>query len=216
MDIQIVKAEESEGKWIIVWRTITEDDGTVRTYPHRYPNVTLAIRAAEYDLEPDDPRVLDIMLLEDFYPSHPDDKHPLFHASSVAEALAIMEERIETIRNEHGAPKEPQMRSLFHAADVEESTQGLTDAKTLFLKHADPSIGWAVKVNRDEGRKSIAAEARSLVDSIKLQALETAQSQAMEEQVARGGDAFGSQRSAAGSTETPGAPHEKVGRRSDT
>lgn len=168
MDIQIVGAEETpDGKHIIVTRTITEDDGTSRTYPERFPKETLAIRAAEYNLSVDDPRVLDQILLEGFYPADPDERHPLFSSATIEEAVEIMTERIEHVRNANGAPQRPQMRSLFHAADLDESTQGLTDAKDLFLKHADPGVTVWVQVLRDEGRAAQHIPAPSFLEQVK-------------------------------------------------
>jgi hypothetical protein len=168
MDIQIVGAEETpDGKHIIVTRTITEDDGSSRTYPERFPKETLAIRAAEYNLPVDDPRVLDQILLEGFYPADPNEHHPLFASETIEEAVEIMTARIEHVRNANGAPKQPQMRSLFHAADLAESTQGLTDAKALFLKHADPAVAVWVQILRDQGRGQKPAVQKPFLDQVR-------------------------------------------------
>lgn len=168
MDIQITGAEQV-GKWILISST-RDGQPTIM----RMPKETLAIRAAEYDLTPDDPRVLDMVLLEGLYqPEDPDEVHPLYSEATVADALATMEERIEQVRNEHGSPKEPQMRSLFHAADLDASTQGLTDAKRVLLEHADPEImGW-VRYNRDTNRHQITNDSKSLTEVVKNQAMGT-------------------------------------------
>lgn len=97
MDIQIVGAELSaDGQFITVYRDITEDDGTFcPRVPHRYPKETLAIRAAEYDMEIDDPRVLDQILLENFYvDANTDTPDPLF-TMKIPEALEVAQRKIE-------------------------------------------------------------------------------------------------------------------------
>jgi hypothetical protein len=166
VDIQITGAIQS-GKYILISRVV---DGA--NWIERMPKETLAIRAAEYDLEPDDPRVLDQVLLEGFYvPEDPDEIHPLFKEATVADALAIMEQRIEQVRNDNGAPKEPAMRSLFHAADLDASTQGLTDAKRLLLDNVDPDLAQWVKINRDEGRKAPAPVEKTMGEIIKERGL---------------------------------------------
>jgi len=190
MDIQIVGAEETpDGLHIVVTRTITDDEGNSRTYPERFPKETLAIRAAEYDLEVDDPRVLDQILLEGFYDeANPLETHPLHGEKTIADALAVMEKRVERVRNKHGAPKEPKMRSLFHAAELDESTQGLTDAKRLFTKHADPTVGTWVKIMRDEGRRA-AKNTRNpnIIEAMKTSALNIEHDKALAEESIRKG-----------------------------
>ncbi len=170
MDIQIVRAELSkDGQFITVFRDITDDEGRLwRDVPERFPKQTLAIRAAEYDLEINDPRVLDQILLENFYKGPSQEQAPLYSEPTIKKALAKWEDRVESLRVEHGAPEEPQMRSLFHAADLDASTQGLTDAKNLFLEHADPNITLWVKLHRDKLRdKLVPRVKKSLTETLK-------------------------------------------------
>jgi hypothetical protein len=172
MDIQIAGAELSkDGKYITVYRDITEDNGEFhKNVPERFPKETLAIRAAEYDMEIDDPRVLDQILLEGFYQTkETDNPDPLFNLD-ISDARDLVQERVEQVRIDNGAPEDPIMRSLFHAADVEESTQGLTEAKRLFLEHADPNVTLWVKYRRDTIKQQMQLgrnQRRSLADDLK-------------------------------------------------
>jgi hypothetical protein len=182
MDIQIVRAEAIPGNFILVYRDLTLDDGTVLNNVERMPKETLAIRAAEYNLETDDPWALDIVLLERFHrPEVEDTLHPLFAAPTIADALKVMKSRIELARDEHGAPKQMPMRSLFHAADKNESTQGLSDAKGLLLEHADPEVRWPVQFNRDMERKHYRKPTLTLAQRMKQHALATVWDQALAE-----------------------------------
>jgi hypothetical protein len=186
MDIQITGAYmDPDGQNIIVTRDITHEDGTKwEGYLQRFPKESLAIRAAEYNLEPDDPRVLDILLMEFVVLQETIGRvHPLYREDTIEEALAIVEKYIDDVKTEHGAPTEPKMRSLFHAADSPKSTQGLTDTKAILLEHADPDIGVFIKMNRDEGRKVFGKlkEPETLFERTKNSALATVWDQALTE-----------------------------------
>jgi len=180
MDIQIVKAEV-QGEYILVYRLI---DGKQNI--NRMPKQILSVRAAEYDLPVDDPRVLDIVLLEGYYePDDPEEIHPLFSSNTIEDALEAIQKRIEKVRDDNGAPKKMPMRSLFHAADTSESTQGLTEAKEVLLEHADPEIGLWVQINRDEARKQVHKNKQTLTEAMRESALAALAEQAQSEDRSR-------------------------------
>jgi hypothetical protein len=179
MDIQIVNVIDPGDGYLYVIRTL---DGIQQ--PNKMPKEMLAIRAAEYNLDVRDPMALDIMLLEPFM-TEQDDVHPLYAEAKIEDALSIIWGRVENVRVKHGAPKEPQMRSLFHAADLRESTQGLTDTKKALLHHANPDIGTWVKMNRDTGRRQMAERPRTLTETMKLQAMMPVLDEAYNEQTRR-------------------------------
>jgi hypothetical protein len=182
MDIQISGVEQISSEFIVVYRDITIDGVFYKACPNRMPKETLSIRAAEYDLELDNPFALDLLLLENYIPNvDMDEIPPLFTTDTIEEAVSIMEERVEDARNEHGAPKEPMMRSLFHAAELDESTQGLTDVKRMLFKHHDKEIGRWVKINRDMGKSRIKSRTPSLKETLKAQAMSALLDQAQQE-----------------------------------
>lgn len=181
MDIQIISAElTTDQKSIIVERTFDGQRNLTKM-----PKETLAIRAAEYDLDPEDPRVLDIVLMEQFHePEDPEEIHPLYAAPTVAEALAVVEKRIEQVKTEHGAPA-GRMRSLFAAASSPKATPGLGQTKDLLLAHADKEIGIYVKIHRDQNREALVAEPADLKAQMREGAMAIAHSQATAEAAAR-------------------------------
>lgn len=177
MDIQIVDSHEYyDPNFVVIRRTL---DGM--PFAQRQPKDVLFLRAAEYNLEPDDPRVLDMVLLECFTVWDPTMVvAPLYQQIDIEEALSIVEGKIEDVRVEHGAPEEPMMRQLFTAADLEESTEGLTLAKTILFKGDHRVMPWH-KIMRDEGRKEMASVSTPMEQMLKGQALAILHEQAMDE-----------------------------------
>jgi hypothetical protein len=172
MDIKIESAELSpDGKFIIVVRSFGPGQGGDI---ERMPKETLAIRAAEYNLEIDDPMAMDLVMLERFQEDQdPNETHPLYASATVEEALDIMRVRIENARNLHGAPQDVEHRNLFTAADTPESSQGLKDLKGLFVEHSHPDTAIWVKINRDEGRKAtqLASPELGFIEVMKMSAI---------------------------------------------
>lgn len=176
MDITITGAEMDEsGRYIHVHRTLR--DGTdERLMIEKMPCETLGIRAAEYDLDVDDPVVLDLVLLEGFYrPEDPDEVHPLFSADSVAQAYRVMRDRLEVVRTQHGAPEFPN-RLMASAVANGNASDGLVRARALLLEHSTPpGLREHVQVLRDAERGRWAERRRrtgrpSLVDLLGQQA----------------------------------------------
>lgn len=159
MDIQIANAGQYDHRTMVVTRDLGLDNGhKIIAQPWRYPNEILAIRAGEYNTDPDDPAIMDMVLLEHLIVlDDPYETHPLF-ATDSEEALHIVSQRIEAVRVEHGAPEEPRMRSLFTAADDDRSTQGLTDTKSLLFKHVNSETVLFGKLMFQETRKAYRAE----------------------------------------------------------
>jgi|SRR5690349_523038 len=155
MDIQITGIVDPGDGFLYLERTI--DSSPNKRY-NKMPRETLAIRAAEYNLEPDHPKALDIMLMEPFIVyTEPQPFHPLHTCDTIEEALQIVWAQVEDAKTRNQAPTEPHLRSLFHAADlpVPESTQGLTDVKERLLHYCDDTVPIWVKVYRDEERKKV-------------------------------------------------------------
>lgn len=150
-DILITKAAPYVGRFVLITREV--DGGTVL---ERAPKETLAIRAAEYNLHPEDDFVLDMILLEPFMPAveGPGDVHPLYSADTVADALEIMRERVESAREAHGAPR-GKNRMMAAAIRNGVASQGLVSAHRLYLDSADPRIGPAVHRMRDAERERL-------------------------------------------------------------
>lgn len=183
MDIQITGIEDPGDGFLYIQRTI---DGGLVPAQNKMPRETLAIRAAEYNIAPDDPRALDMLLMESYIVlDEPEDAHPLHRCDDIDEALEIIGGRIDAAKTLHNAPKDPRLRSLFHAADlpVPESTQGLTDVKATLLNYCDDSIPIWVKVFRDEARKEYRNRKPrlSFLERIKMDALTILEEQAKEE-----------------------------------
>src|SRR5690242_19096451 len=129
MDIQITGIVDPNDGFLYIERTI---DSSPNILYNKMPRETLAIRAAEYDLSPDDPMAIDMLLMENFIVlDKPQPFHPLHTCETIEEALQIVWGQVEDAKTRNAAPVEPRLRSLFHAADlpVPHSTQGLTDVK---------------------------------------------------------------------------------------
>lgn len=188
MDIQITGIKDPGDGFLYIERTI---DGGEVPHKEKMPRETLAIRAAEYNIPPDDPRAMDIMLMELFIVyREPQPYHPLHTCDTIDEALEIVWAQVEDAKERNGAPKEPILRSLFLAADlpVPESTQGLTDVKGKLLNYCDDKAPHWVKVHRDENRKTVRKHIASglrpynLLDQLKAEAMTTLREEAMQEE----------------------------------
>jgi hypothetical protein len=188
MDIQITGVEDPDDGFLYVARTI---DGGAVPHLNKMPRDMLAIRAAEYNLAPDDPKAMDIMLMEPFIVlEKPQPYHPLHTCDTIDEALEIVWAQVEDAKTRDDAPKDPILRSLFRAADlpVPESTQGLTDVKERLLNYCDDKAPIWVTVHRDENRAHVKKQLASgfrpynLLDQLKQHALGTLHDQASVEQ----------------------------------
>jgi hypothetical protein len=185
MDIQITGIQDPGDGFLYIERTL---DGGELPHLHKMPKEMLAIRSAEYNLPVDDPRALDIVLMEIWVEEPPGEKYaPLYSAPTVEDALEIIMQRVEDAKTRHGAPEQPQMRSLFHAADLPESTQGLTDVKAKLLEHADPEFQKWVHIHRDAARESIRTnmDNMSFAERMKMEALNIVHDKAIEEHTSR-------------------------------
>jgi hypothetical protein len=151
VDIEIVGAEPEGANYLVVARTL---DGELNL--ERMPRETLAIRAAEYDLEPDDDFILDMVLLERFdEPEDPEELHPLFATSTIKGALKVMHSRIDVVRTTHGAPRNAN-RVLARAVANGAASKGLVRAQKLLIKNADRDVDEPVRKFRDRERERLA------------------------------------------------------------
>jgi hypothetical protein len=182
MDIQITGIRDPGDGFLYIERTI--DGGTV-PHQNKMPKESLAIRAAEYNIEPDDPIALNMLLMENFIVlSQPQPHHPLHTCDDIGEALEIVMAQVEDAKTRNGAPTEPHLRCLYAAADlpVPESTQGLTDVRERLLNYCDDSIPIWVRVHRDENRKQARREnPYNLLNQLKKEAMGVLRDQAMTE-----------------------------------
>lgn len=183
MDIQITGVEDPDDGFLYVARTI---DNSTNIHYNKMPREMLAFRAAEYNIAPDDPMALDIMLMEPFIVyTKPQPFHPLHTCETIEEALQIVWAQVEDAKTRNQAPKEPRLRSLFHAADlpVPESTQGLTDVKERLLNYCDDTVPIWVKVYRDEERKKVKRDnPYSLLQQLRNNALSVLEDEALHEE----------------------------------
>ncbi len=156
MDIHIVDVA-SEGPWTYVSRI----EGGAESI-ERMPRETLAIRAAEYNLEVDDPRALEIVLLERFYNAEdPDEIHPLYKMRNIDDALNEAQRRIQVVKDEH-------------------NVTGLEVAKDVLLEHAPNDIAWAVQHQRDIARDQVRRRQPSFTERIVNHSLGMLQSEAID------------------------------------
>jgi hypothetical protein len=155
MDIVVSESTYFQGRFIVVSRTLREND-VEWTNLERMPRETLAIRAAEYDLEPEDDFVLDLVMLERFVPVTWDttDVHPLFSADTVKDALEIMRDRVESARVEHGSPR-GRNRMLAAAVRNGVASDGLVAAHRLCMDSADPRVVRPIRYMRDRERERL-------------------------------------------------------------
>lgn len=155
MDITITGAEYKNGT-VEITRSHSENGETWESI-HRMPSWTLAARAAEYDLEPTDPFVLDLVLLEPFLVHPPEDVAPLHSAATVTEALATMRSRVEDARVAHGSPA-GKNRIMAQAVKNGAASEGLVQAAELLSKYADPKVVPLVRSIRDNVRRTTPRE----------------------------------------------------------
>jgi hypothetical protein len=148
MDIQILSGAHEENQYIDLIRTY---DG--HPNKHRYPKEILAIRAAEYNLEWDDPRVLDMVLLEHLIPDPEERFHPLY-LMDPHEAIEVVSNRIEVVKQQHDAP-EGDAGKLLLAADTDAATLGLKKTKKEMFQRAPRDIDWIIRHHRDSTRKVV-------------------------------------------------------------
>lgn len=165
-DIQIEHAEVI-GPFLFIARTV---DGA--RHLQRMPKETLAIRAAEYGLEPDDPFILDLVLHEHLIePDDPEEVHPLFAAPTVGQARTELRARLTKVRDAHGAPK-GKLRPLAAAIEAGTASRGAADAAALLLQHADPRVAAPMRALVKAERERVAATPRTLVEELERQAAE--------------------------------------------
>jgi hypothetical protein len=163
-----ISAVESLGDTHIVIYSEIGPEGSSRTHAHKMPRLTLAIRAAEYGLDVEDPFALDLVMREHLYlqtglPRYEVDQvHPLFYLPSVAEALAFMQERIEEVRVDRQAPaEETGNRMIANAVLNKAATKAAGQVRSHLLKSCDKRIIAPVQDTRDQLREET-AQARSL------------------------------------------------------
>jgi hypothetical protein len=160
-----IVAVEDKGDSIWVRSTIGEGEGA---YPdtHMIPKLALGVRAAEYDLDPEDPRVLDMILR---LPHHPetgkprieraDGRPPLYYLPTVAEAIDFMDARVEEVRVDRLAPAaDTGNRMLADAVTNKAATKGLVQARDHLLKSVDKRLVEPIQYYRDQIRDEVKRE----------------------------------------------------------
>lgn len=168
MDITITEAELVEGRYLRLV-SVAIDAGKERVALMQMPKETLAIRAAEYDVEVDDPFALELVMREHLIRSD-DFVAPLYTDLSAQELRAEMDRRLEAVRVEHGAPAGAD-RLIARAVELDKASDGMVEAHRLFLTHADPDIREVVQEYRDRERARLKKSGArpSLVDQLKSQ-----------------------------------------------
>lgn len=153
MDITITESAYDQERFLLIRRTVVDEAGEVHSFLERAPKETVAIRAAEYNLEPDDDFVLEMVLLEPFLPAveGPGDVHPLYSADSVKDAVEIMRERVELARTLHGAPKMLMAKAVRKGV----ASAGLVAAHRQYSESADPRIVGPIRRMRDAERERL-------------------------------------------------------------
>lgn len=159
---------DADDEFIYVRRTIEDwpDRDPVVLGIEKMPAWTHVARAAEYDLDPADPIVMDMVLLENFHTvatGEHDDVHPLFAEESVAKALSVMRSRLVTVRKFVKAPTKAPHTRLWTAADTDEASAGLVTLKRITVDRTKVHAAMAshVQAARDHQR-GIMAQKRSL------------------------------------------------------
>ena len=133
---------------------------------HKLPKLALCVRAYEYDLDPEDPLALDMVLRTHFHPftGKPpiakDGLDPLFTLPTIDAAVANMEDRLEEVRVDRKAPAaETGARRLAGAIETKVATKALVSVRSQLLKATDKRLAEPVAYYRDQLRDQIAAEA---------------------------------------------------------
>lgn len=160
MDIQIVDAQV-QGDFLITKRTC---DGAIHL--RKEPKIVLAIRAAEYNLDVDDPFVLDMILMEPFIRVEDEDEiHPLYAADTVFEAGEILRKRVDDTQELHGAPTGP-LRVMAKAIEAKKATQGLVVVQKLLLQNADKRVRGPIQTLRDRERNRMKKKPVTFLDRL--------------------------------------------------
>jgi hypothetical protein len=133
---------------------------------HYIPKIALGIRAAEYDLDPEDPRVLEMILRIHHHSDtgkprieREDGRPPLYTMETVAAARDFIGDRIEEVRVDRKAPAiETGARMLAGAIENRVATEALVQARSMLLKFVDKRLVEPVQHYRDQMREEVARE----------------------------------------------------------
>jgi hypothetical protein len=153
---------KSDDKFLYI-ATVIGPDPNAYPHMHKMPKLTLSIRAAEYNLDVEDPLALDMVLREHLYfrtglPRYDvNGVHPLFYLPSVGAAASFMEKRIEEVRVDRKAPEiETGNRMLAGAVENKAASKGLVAVRDQLLLAQDSRIIEPVQFYRDQSRESAA------------------------------------------------------------
>jgi len=142
--------------------SVIGENPNANPYPHKLPKLALCIRAFEYDLDPEDPLALDLVLRTHYYsdtgnpPIEQNGIHPLFLLPTVAEAAAFVEDRIEEVRADRLAPEvETGARMLAGAVETKVATKALVSVRSQLLKATDRRLAEPVAYYRDQIRDEL-------------------------------------------------------------
>lgn len=157
---------------------VTDKDGYIRLFKligepgkelpeiHYIPPLSLGIRASEYDMDPEDPRVLEMILRLHHHPETGEAKiedhqgrPPLYTMKTVAAAADFIGERIEEVRVDRIAPAaETGNRMLADAVGNKAATKALVQVRSRLLKAVDKRLVEPVQYYRDAERERVARE----------------------------------------------------------
>lgn len=155
---------KSDDRFLYV-ATVIGPDPDVYPHQHKMPKTILTIRAAEYDLDVEDPLVLDMVLRDHHYHEigdyHVNGIHPLFYMPSVEEAKSFMSDKIEEVRVDRIAPEfETGNRLLAGAIQNKVATKALVSVRDQLLQAFDRRLAEPIQYYRDKGRAQLAQPAK--------------------------------------------------------
>lgn len=153
---------ESDDRFLYIASTIGPDTDVV-PHMHKLPKLALTVRAAEYNLDVEDPLALDLILRSHWYPQidgsttpsyEKNGIPPLLYMPSVQEASTFMDERIEEVRVDRKAPpKDTGSRMLAGAIRNKDCTKGLVVVRDKLLSAYDRRLAEPVQFYRDQARE---------------------------------------------------------------
>jgi hypothetical protein len=153
---------KSDEKFLYI-ATVVGPDPNAAPYYHRLPKITLTCRAAEYNLDIEDPLALDITMREHLYhmsnlePYEKNGLHPLLTLPSVELATEFMAMRIEDVRVDRKAPQEVSgNRMLAGAVKNKAATKALVEVHEGLLRAYDKRVIEPLQFYRDQIREKLA------------------------------------------------------------
>jgi hypothetical protein len=168
-DIEIIDGM-NDGRFTYVRSLINGDIKRI----DRMPQSILSMHAAEYNLDPEDDFVLDLILLQRHLIFDDASQHPLWASDTLEEAVDAMKNLIEGVRVMHGSP-EGENRMMAAAIRNNAASEGLVTSHGLLVSKIDTRVIDPIRAmthsKRERHKKMRGTKKMDLAEMIHTQSL---------------------------------------------